>query len=91
MAQLTSNDYKDIKNRIRRDPDTLSEFKTWGLEKSVWYSIFQAVEDWLVGGFNGVPVTSLKAAIETQSGPISAAQAKEVAFVWMGWRYAKKP
>ena len=87
MATLTSSDFTAIKHIIKRDPSAKAVLWGLGLTKSTWYALFQETEDWFVGGFGSTPTSSLKAAMETHAGTLTNVQAKEIAWVWMGWRY----
>lgn len=89
MATLNSTDYEQIRQKIKSDPVSNAAFRTWGLSKSTWYALFQAAETWFVTGFTSTPTTSFKAAVEAVTGTATNAQAKQVAFVWMGWRFEK--
>ena len=91
MAILEDSDFQDIKKRIRNDPVARAEFKAWPLSKQVWKDVFQAAEDWFVNGFTATPSSSFKAALEVEAGAMTNAQAKQIGFVWMGWRHAKNP
>lgn len=91
MATLTAEDFQSLKKRIKADAPTRAEFKAWGLDKTTWYELFQAVEDWFVNGFSTAPATSFKAAVEAVTGATTVARAKAVALVWMGWRYGANP
>ena len=91
MPILTDSDFRDIKKRIRKDPGARAEFGAWGLSKQAWKSVFQVVEDWFVSGFSTTPASSFKSALTAEVGVITNAQAKQIGFVWMGWRYAKNP
>lgn len=91
MATLNSQDFKDIQQRIRSDPAARAEFKTWPLTKQQWYDLFQAAETWFVSAFTTTPTTSFKAALAVVYPSITNAQAKQIAFVWMGWRFMRNP
>ena len=87
MATLTDADFTTIRDIIRSYPDAKAEFKALSLSKAEWKAAFQAAEDWFVSGFNSVPVTSFKAALEVQTGALTGTQAQLVGFVWMLWRW----
>jgi hypothetical protein len=91
MAILTNADYQQIKKLAKNDLTARAEFKAWGLSKQVWMDLFQAAEDWFVNGFTATPSNSFKDALEVEAGAMTNAQAKQVGYVWMGWRYANNP
>lgn len=87
MTVLDNSDFRTIKKLARQDAVARAEFRAWGLSKAMWKAALQAVEDWFTSGFSTTPSTSLKVAIEAQTGACTNAQAKQVAKVWSGWRY----
>lgn len=90
MATLANGDFEAIKQKIKSDPVSNTVFKAWGLSKGQWKAVFQAAETWFVTGFTSTPTTSFKAALEAALGAgMTNAQAKQVGFVWMGWRFDK--
>ena len=91
MATLTNDDFTEIKKIIRNDPTARSTFKVWGLSKAEYKAMFQAAEDWFVNGFDATPTSSFKAALEVEAGTMTNAQAKQVGFAWMGWRFRNNP
>ena len=48
-------------------------------------ALFQAAEDWFVGGFNTTPSSSFKAALEGIAGLMTNAQARNVSVIWARW------
>lgn len=91
MATLDSSDFEAIRRHTREDPTALAVFKSWGLSKPIWYSLFQATEDWFINGFSVAPTTSFKATVEGITGACTNNQAKQVGYVWMGWRHDRNP
>ena len=91
MATLTDEDYRTIKEIARADDTAWTTFKTWGLSTPVFKSALQAAETWFVNGFSTAPSTSFKSAIEVETGTCSNAQAKQIGWVWMGWRNRINP
>ena len=91
MAILDNDDFHDIKKIIRRDATARAVFKAWGLDRPTWKILFQTVEDWFVNGFSTTPSNSFKAEVETVTGTATNAQAKQVGYVWMGWRHKANP
>ena len=92
MAILDNTDFQKIKKIIKSDPAASGVFKTWGLSKAELKSAFQAAEDWFVTGFTVTPTTSFKASLEaSDAGSMTDAQAKQVGFIWMAWRFKVNP
>ena len=91
MAVLDNDDFTQIKKFIRNDPTARAEFKAWGLSKQEYKDMFQAAEDWFVNGFTATPSNSFKAALEVEAGAMTNAQAKQVGYAWMGWRFRNNP
>ena len=91
MAILDNEDFTNIRQYIARDPTAKATFKSWGLSKQVWKDTFQAAEDWFVNGFTTTPTNSFKAALEVEAGATTNAQAKQVGFIWMNWRFVANP
>jgi hypothetical protein len=89
MATLTSSDFNEIQQIIKSDPVMSSAFKSWSLSRPTWMAVFQAVEDWLIGGFSTRPATSLKVAIDAVVGSSTVAQAKHIIVIWLKWRFNK--
>ena len=91
MAILGNDDYQQIKKFIRNDPTARAEFKAWPLDKQTWKDAFQAMEDWFVNSFTSTPTETWKTAIDAVTVPATNGQAKQLAYVWGGWRYRKNP
>lgn len=91
MATLGTSDYEIIKQKIRANQAAWDVFRAWGLTKTQWYSAFQAAETWFVNAFNATPATSAKAAIEVITGACTNNQAKQLLYIWAGWRFDKNP
>jgi hypothetical protein len=90
MAQLTNADYTEIKEIIHGNPAAWVILKAWGLDKQTWKGLFQAAENWFVTGFNAVPTTSFKAALEAVAGPMTGSQAQIVGKAWFVWRIGQE-
>lgn len=88
MATLDDTDFSEIARHINANPGLKDTFKSWGISRLIWQTVFQAAEDWFVGAFNTTPVSSFKAALETAAGQaLTAAQAIAIGKVWMQWRF----
>ena len=91
MAVLTNDDFTQIKKIIRNNPTARATFKAWGLSKAEYKAMFQAAETWFANGFNATPLTSFKMTLEAEAGIMTNAQAKQVGYAWMGWRFRNNP
>jgi len=85
MATLTDQDFIKIQQHIKSDPEINNVFRSWGISKSQWRSLFQAAETWFTGSFNTTPTESFKAALDNVV-TTTATQAKWVGKVWFAWR-----
>ena len=86
MSTLTSEDFRWIKKFVQADQTFSNEFKTWGITKQQFMSSIQAIEDWLVFSYNGVPTTSMKSTIEAITGNVTVPQAKTLIYALFAWR-----
>ena len=89
MAILTKEDYIALRNTIYRQGFGKEELKALPTvpNKTDLMNMFQACEDWFTNGFNNVPTTSLKSALETGLGQsITLDLAKKVIQVWFKWK-----
>lgn len=91
MATLANEDFTNIRQYIAHDTAAKDEFKSWGINKATWKALFQAAEDWFVDGFTTTPTSSFKAALEAEAGAMTNAQAKQIGFIWMHWRFVMNP
>ena len=89
MATLDSADFTELRQIIHSNPSLRAVFKSWGLSKQDWYNLLQASENWFVNGFLNTPSTSYKAALAATVPSITNAQAKNIAKIWMQWRFSK--
>lgn len=85
MATLTNEDFTQIKQIIYSDTTARAIIKSWGLSKDTLHSLFQACEDWNVGGFNTQPATSYKAVIDAIATSTNQ-QAKAIWVIWSRWK-----
>jgi len=86
MATLTNASFRYIQTWVNSQPAIKADFKTWSLSKAVWQAAFQAVEDYMVGGFSIRPATSIRAAIEAVTGATTAARAQSLFAAWVAWK-----
>ena len=86
MATLTNADFTEIRRRLYNDPIARATFRSWALAKADWKSLFQTAETWFTGGFSTRPATSLKAAFDAVTATTNA-QAQQVAWLWVNWKY----
>lgn len=92
MATLTWTDYGELRSMAYRKGYGKEELKAlsdpW--DKSDLLAMFQGCEDWFTSGFNGIPTTSLKTALETGLGQsMTNPLAQKVSAVWFFWKYNK--
>lgn len=87
MATLDDSDFTEIRRIAKSDDQMYAVLKAWGLNKATWQAALQAIEDWFVGAFNvTAPSTTIKAQIETQTGPCTNGQANQLTRAWLRWR-----
>ena len=86
MATLADVDYRQIQQLVRNNDAARALFKSWGLSKATWRSLFQAAENWFVGAFSGpAPATSFKTALDAVA-TTTLTQARWVGKIWFMWR-----
>lgn len=86
MATLTDPDFVYIQQIIKNQPTLRTEFRGWTLTKAVWRAAFQATEDYVVNGFSVRPATSIRAAIESQTGATTSARAQALFSAYVAWK-----
>ena len=87
MATLDDTDFTEIKRIAKSDGQAWAVIKLWGLDRSTWQAALQAIETWFVSAFNvSAPATTIKAAIEAETGACTNAQANQLTRVWIRWR-----
>lgn len=89
MATLDNSDFTEIRRFILADETMRAVLLAWGLDKETWKAALQAIEDWFVNGFSSTPSSSLKAAIEVETGACTNAQANQLTRAWFRWRDAQ--
>lgn len=85
MSTLIDKDYEQIKQLIQSDATARIIVKSWSISKPTWKSLFQACEDWNTNGFNNIPTTSYKTAIDAIQ-TTTVQQAKMIWVIWSRWK-----
>lgn len=86
MATLTDADFTQIKQWIQRQPTIEAEFRAWGLTKNVWRAALQAIETYQVAALTATPASSIKSAIEVETGATNNTRASYIWIAWVQWK-----
>jgi hypothetical protein len=86
MATLNNADYTWIKHWARNRPEIWNELKAWSLPKATWTAALQATETYMVTGFGTRPGTSIRAAIEAETGATTSIRAQYLWVAWVAWK-----
>ena len=92
MANLTWDDYRDLRSHLYRQGSGKEELKALSRlpNKNELMSMLQAIEDWFTNGFLNVPTKSLKEAFETGLGQAAPNQlVHKIVGVWFRWKAGK--
>lgn len=86
MATLTNQSYRYIQQWMLQHRAVYRELSRWGLARATLQAALQALETYLVGAFGTRPTSSLRTAIEAETGTATAAQAQALFFAWVAWK-----